>query len=70
MLICAQAAVAKLKAMTHMASVARLRPTGIRSIKTSVEARVIMLLENSKWYNRAIALPGTRGIIAYSAFVP
>src|SRR5450631_903434 len=45
-LTCAQIAVTRLKVMTQIASVARFRATGIRSIKTSVEARVIILLKN------------------------
>jgi hypothetical protein len=60
---CAQAAVTKLKAITQAASVARFRAPGTRSIRTSVEARVIMLLENSLSLTNGIALPKAIGII-------
>jgi hypothetical protein len=63
-LIWAQAAVTKLKAITHIASVARFRLTGILSINTSVETRVIMLLENSFLLHKSFALFNTLRIIS------
>src|ERR1019366_8312703 len=67
-LICAQAAVTRLKAMTQIASVARFRPTGIWSIKTSVEARVINAPSEFVFtFQSGLACPRTFGIIAQVA---